>query len=45
MIEKLQRYPLYYQSGEFIVGWRTPNDREIVEKINEIIDIINGGKE
>lgn len=45
MIEKLKEDPLYDPSGEFIIGTVSPDRRTIMNKVNEIIDIINGGEE
>ena len=44
MIEKLNGDPVYDPSGEYIIGIATPDRRTIINKINEIIDVINGGE-
>lgn len=45
MIEKLEGKPIY--DGEYCIGVRGPANDEIIQKINEIIDLVNklGGEE
>lgn len=41
MIEKLHSHPVYTSDGLGITGLIRPSTSEIVDKLNEIIDIIN----
>ena len=44
MIEKLHYYPVEDQYGN-CYGFNPPSTRQIIDKINEIIDTINQKKE
>lgn len=41
MIEKLHSHPMYTDDGRGITGFIRPNTSEIVDKLNEIIDVVN----
>lgn len=41
MISKLSEHPIYDESGNCILGTSIPDKREIVNKINEIIEVLN----
>ena len=41
MIERLYSHSIYSRDGLGIIGVREPNNAEIVDKINEIIDVVN----
>ena len=45
MIEKLGETPIYDASGEYCLGTTGPDLRTIVNKVNEIIDVINKEEE
>lgn len=41
MIEKLHNHPVYTEDGRGITGIIVPSSSEIVDKLNEIIDVVN----
>lgn len=44
MIEKLHSHPMYTDDGSGITGFIRPSTSEIVDKINEIIGVVNSFK-
>lgn len=45
MIEKLEEIPRYDASGEYCLGTTGPDLRTIMNKVNEIIDVLNKEEE
>lgn len=41
MIEKLHSHPIYTDDGRGITGLIRPSTSEIIDKLNEIIDVVN----
>lgn len=41
MIDKLHSHPIYNNDGRGMTGFVRPSTSEIVDKLNEIIDVVN----
>lgn len=41
MIENLHSHPMYTNDGRGVIGFIRPSTSEIVDKLNEIIDVVN----